>query len=390
MGASVIDAVVRGQRGAWIALFAVVLVAVVVALAQRPGRTSVARVLVLAGLTTALSALGILVAMGLSIPKIVWRDVPLPPFATSSGATWRGLRAPAAAVLDNGRPEIGIPGLDASGAVRLFGLFSGKPIEGLAEAPEAAPSSGRARICRVDREECRAWPKEWPEPTAAPTISDFVWSRELFVGALAYDVESGRFLHHVDGLREAGAPLGASGSVASLGPARGSTFGDAPRVSSGAWALEQVGRFTAEPSKDGETALFVVRRIANGRLDAARVIATPSGDRSSFTLQRATVSLGAGPAALSSFARPLLLTLVLWFPVVTILFQAAPAWWAARRRKGMAEGRELPPMPADAASFSRHARAEMAGRLHGLSLLCVGLALLAPAAVAIAELVASR
>lgn len=379
MGASVIDAVLRGERGAWVGLFAVVLVAAVITLLPRSGRASVGRVLVLGGLTSALSAVGILVAMALSVPKIVWRDAALPPFAMSSGGTWRSLRAPAATVLDRGRPEIGVPGLDAGGRARLYGLFSGAPIEGIAEAPEGPPVPGGARICRVDREECRAWPKSWPEPTAAPSISDFVWTRDLFAGALAYDVESGRFLHHVEGLREAGPPVASTAAVA--GPAR---------VTGETWALEQVGRFTNEPAKDGEIALFVVRRIAAGRLDAVRVISSPAGGSFSYSMQRATVSLGAGPAVLSWFARPLLLTLVLWFPVITILFQAAPAWWAARRRKEIAEGKEVPEMPSDPAAFSRAARGEMAGRLRGLALLGVGLALLAPAAVAVAEIVSSR
>lgn len=388
MGASVIDAVVRGQRGAWIGLFAALLVVAVITLWPRSGRASVGRVLLLGGLTSALSAVGILVAMALSVPKIVWRAAPLPPFALSSGATWRSLRAPAATLLDEGRPEIGIPGLDAAGSVRLYGLFSGAPLKGFAEAPEGPPAPGGARICRVDREECRAWPKSWPEPVAAPSISELAWTRDLFNGALAYDVESGRFLHHVEGLRDAGATMGTqgdSGAVASTAPAVG-----ASRVAAGAWAMEQVGRFTNEPAKDGDTALFVVRRIAAGRLDAVRVVSSPTGGSISYSVQRATVSLGAAPAVLSWFARPMLLTLVLWFPVITILFQGAPAWWASRRRKQIAAGQEVPEMPADPASFARTARGEMAERLHGLSLLGVGLALLAPAAVAVAEIVTSR
>jgi hypothetical protein len=380
MGASVIDAILRGQPGAWIGLFVVVLVAALVALLQRPGTTSVGRVLLMAAITSVLSAGGILVAMALSVPRIVWREAPLPPFAVASGAMWRSLRAPAATVLDKGRPEIAIPGLDAAGKVRLYGLFSGAALDGYAEAPEGPPVSGSPRICRVDREECRPWPKAWPEPVAAPPISDFIWARELFSGAMAFDVESGRFLHHVDGLRMAGEPMKSTAAPAPVGA----------RSVAGTWGLEQVGKFTNEPARDGETALFVVRRIAGGRLDAVRLVAGPSGESFAYGLERATVSLEAGPAVLTWFARPLLLVLVLWFPVVTIAFQAAPAWWASRRRKLMAEGKELPPMPSDPGAFSRAARQAMAGRLHGLALLCVGLAVAAPAIVAVVGMVTSR
>ena len=380
MGASVIDAILRGQRGAWIGLFALVLVAALVALLQRPGKTSVGRVLLLAAVTSVLSAGGILVAMALSLPRIVWREAPLPPFAVASGNLWRSLRAPAATVLDKGRPEIALPGIDADGKVRLFGLFSAAPLEGYAEAPEGPPVAGSARICRVDREECRAWPKSWPAPTAAPSISDFVWAREIVAGAIAYDVESGRFLHHVEGLRAAGEPIASTAILGGVGS----------RSTAGTWGLEQVGKFTNEPARDGETALFVVRRIAGGRLDAVRWVAAPAGASFVYGVERATVSLEAGPAVLVWFARPLLLALVLWFPVVTLAFQGAPAWWASRRRKRLAEGKELPPMPSDPSAFSRAARQAMAGRLHGLAMLCVGLALAAPAVVAVVGMVTSR
>ncbi len=383
MGASVIDAILRGQPGAWIGLFVTVLVAALVALLQRPGRTSVGRVLLMAAVTSLLSAGGILVAMALSLPRIVWREAPLPPFAVASGSTWRSLRAPSATVLDKGRPEIAIPGLDAAGNVRLFGLFSGAALDGFPDALDVPPVPGSPRICRLDREGCRAWPKAWPEPVTAPAISDFIWARELFSGAMAYDVETGRFLHHVDGLRVVGQPIASTAALAPVGAGTRST--------AGTWGLEQVGRFTNEPQHDSETALFVVRRIANGRLDAVRLIANPASDgTSTFSVERATVSLEAGPAALTWFARPLLLVLVLWFPVVTLALQAAPAWWASRRRKLMAEGKELPPMPSDPSAFSRAARQAMAGRLHGLALLCVGLALAAPAIVAVVGMVTSR
>lgn len=381
MGATVIDAILRGQVGAWVGLFVAVMIAAVIALWPRAGRPGVGRVLLLAAITSALSAGGILAAMAFSVPRIVWHPSPLPPFAVGSGDTWRSLRAPAVTLLDEGRPEIGVPGLTASGSVRLFGLFRGAALEGYAEAPDAPPKAGAPRICRVDRNECRAWPAAWPEPVAAPSMSEFVWTRDVFAGALAYDTETGRILHHVEGLRAAGQPI-ASAVLASSGPTA--------RALTGTWALEQIGRLGNDPSREGESALFVVRRIVGGRLEAIRMVAAPGEGTFKYSLERATASLSAGPAALAWFARPLLLTLVLWFPAVTLALQAAPAWWASRRRKQLAEGKELPPMPTNAAEFSRAARAAMAERLHGLAMFAVGLALFAPALVATVSMLTSR
>src|SRR5207302_801486 len=151
---------------------------------------------------------------------------------------------------------------------------------GTPDAPDAPPVPGGPRICRVDQEECRAWPAAWPAPAAAPSGSDFVWTRELVGGALAYDVETGRFLHHIEGLRAAGDPLAIAGTATPIGPAR------AGRSIAGTWALEQVGKFTNEPSHDAPTALFVVRRIADQRLDAVRVVATPAGETFSYSIER--------------------------------------------------------------------------------------------------------
>ncbi|MFO0587687.1 MAG: hypothetical protein U0441_09110 [Polyangiaceae bacterium] len=380
MGASAIDAILRGQLGAWLGLFVTVLIASVIALWPRAGRPTVGRVLLLSALTSVLAAGGILAGLAFSVPRIVWRAAPLPAFAVGTGDTWRSLRAPAVTVLDQGRPEVAVPGLDAAGSVRLYGLFRGAALEGYVEAPEAPPKAGQPRICRVDRNECRAWPSAWPEPVAAPSLSDFVWSRDLFAGALAYDVETGRILHHVEGLRESGQPL------ASAAPSSGT----AARALSGTWALEQIGRIGNEPSRDEESALFVVRRVSGGRLDAVRIVATPGEGTFKYSLERATTSLAAGPRVFAWFARPLLFTLVLWFPAVTLALQAAPAWWASRRRKQLAEGKEVPPMPTNAAEFSRAARTEMAIRLHGLALLTVGLSLFAPALVALVGMVTSR
>jgi hypothetical protein len=381
MGASVVDAFLRGQRAAWIGLFVVVAVALVSALAQRGPRTSPGKVLLLSALVSGLAAGGILVATALAVPRITWRRTAPPPYASAAGDVWRTLRAPATALLLDGRPEIGLAGVDRAGKVQLYGLFSGAPIDGLPDAPPSPPLPGGARICHSDKEECRAWPDAWPEPAPAPSGSDLVWRRELFTGALAYDVDSGLFLDHIEGMRGAGSKVAMAGGASA--PA-----GKQDRA--GAWALEQVGKLSNEPSREGPTALFVVRRIAADRLDAVRVVGAPAGESFAFSVERATVSLTAAPRAFRWVARPILLALVLWFPLATLLLQAAPAWWASRRRKRLAEGQPLEEMPADAAAFSAAARQAMAQKLHGPAVLAVGLALAAPAVMAVVAVVAAR
>src|SRR5262249_26168321 len=114
MGLSFVDAFVRGQRGAWIGLFAVVLIISALALAQRGQRSSPRRVLLLSGLVSALAASGTLVTMALAIPRILWRPIAPPPYAVASGEVWRALRAPAAMLFVNGKPDIGLAGVDAA------------------------------------------------------------------------------------------------------------------------------------------------------------------------------------------------------------------------------------------------------------------------------------
>jgi hypothetical protein len=263
-------------------------------------------------------------------------------------------------------------------------MFSGAPIKGLPDAPNDPPVQGEHRICQVVDEQCRAWPRAWPAPSPSPGGSDFVWTRELFAGALAYDVENDRFLHHVEGLRTAGAETAMTGGAASPSDLAGT------RTVTGTWALEQVGKLTNEPPRDGPAALFVVRRIADSRLDAVRVIAVPAGESSMYSVERATLSLAAPPAAYNWFARPLSMALLLWFPAVTLFLQAAPAWWASRRRKRLEKGEPVSEMPADAATFAASARQAMAARVYPFAMLCVGLALTAPAVVAIVAVVSGR
>lgn len=383
MGATVVDAFLRGHRGAWIGLLGLVLVALVAVLVQRPQKASPGRLLLTAALVSVLSVGGVLAGTALSVPRIVWRRVPAPPFVVAAGSTWRSFRAPSTTLFVGGRPEVGVAGAGDDGRVRLFGLFSGEPIDGYPEAPAVPPAPGRPRICRIEEQVCRAWPEDWPEPASASSGSDFIWTRDLLAKALAYDVESGLVLHHVEGLRTAENAVAMAGKAPAPPP-------PSTTAKAGSWALEQSGKLTNEPSREGPTSLFVVRRLAQERLDAVRIVAVPEGGAFTFSVERATVSLSAAPAAFAWFARPVLLALVVWFPFVSIALQGAPAWWASRRRKRMAAGEPLPEMPSDAASFQRAARDEMARRLHGLSIFAVGLAVAAPAVVAVVGMLSGR
>ncbi len=382
MGATLVDAFLRGHRGAWIGLLGLVLVAVVAVLVQRAHKATPGRLLLTSMLVSLLSVAGVLAGTALAMPRIVWRRAQVPPFVVPSGDTWRTLRAPSTALLVDGRPEVGVAGADKDGRIRLFGLFSGAPIDGYPDAGAAPPAPGRPRICRLDREECRAWPAAWPEPAAASSGSDFIWTRDLLLGALAYDAESGLLLHHVEGLRTEGGAVAGAGK-APIGPAKAVP-------TTGTWALEQSGKLTNEPSRDGPTALFVVRRIAGDRIDAVRVVSVPAGEGFTFSVERATVSLSAAPAVFGWFGRPVLLAMVVWFPFVSLALQAAPAWWASRRRKRMAAGEPLSEMPADAASFQRAARDAMARKLHGPAIFALGLVLAAPAVVAVVGMISAR
>jgi hypothetical protein len=383
MGATLVDAFLRGHRGAWIGLLALVLIAAVAVVVQRAPKASPGRILLTSALVSVLSVAGVLAGTALAVPRIVWRRVTVPPFVAASGPTWRSARAPSTALLVGGAPEVGVAGIDEAGRVRLFGLFSGAPLEGYPDAPAGPPASGRVRICHVAKEECRTWPAEWPEPAAASSGSDFIWTRDLLSKALAYDVESGLLLHHIEGLRSAESAVAMAGKAAAPPP-------QAVATTAGAWALEQSGKLTNEPSRDGPTSLFVVRRIARDRLDAVRIVSVPAGEAFTFSVERATVSLSAAPAVFAWFARPVLLALVVWFPFVSLALQGAPAWWASRRRKRMAAGEPLSEMPEDAATFQRAARDAMAKKLHGPAIFAVGLALAAPAAVAVVGMISGR
>lgn len=382
MGATLVDAFLRGHRGAWIGLLGLVLLAVVAVLVQRAHKATPGRLLLTSMLVSVLSVAGVLAGTALAVPRIVWRRAEAPPFVVASGDTWRTLRAPSTALLVDGRPEVGVAGAGKDGRIRLFGLFSGAPIDGYPDAGAAPPVPGRPRICHLDKEECRAWPAAWPEPAAASSGSDFIWTRDLLLRALAYDVESGLLLHHVEGLRTEGGAVAGTGN-APIAPAKAVP-------TTGTWALEQSGKLTNEPSRDGPTALFVVRRIADGRLDAVRLVSVPAGEGFTFSVERATVSLSAGPAVFAWFGRPLLLAMVVWFPFASLALQAAPAWWASRRRKRMAAGEPLSEMPADAASFQHAARDAMARKLHGPAIFALGLVLAAPAVVAVVGMLSAR
>ncbi|MBK8253365.1 MAG: hypothetical protein IPK82_11955 [Polyangiaceae bacterium] len=383
MGQSVVDAFLRGRLTAWAAFLVAVFVVAVAVTALRRERASAFRVLVMAAAVSVLSIAGLLAATALRFPRITWRRVDPPAFAQASGTSWRTLRAPSTAVLADGAPEVGLAGVEAGGRIRLFGLFSGAPLSGYTDAQNIPAMPGEPRICHVEAEECRAWPKDWPAPAPASSGSEFLWSREMSARALAYDVETGLMLHHVEGLRSS------DGALAMAGSSMGSSAKFNERISD-TWALQQLGKFSNEPSREGSTALFIVRRIANGRVDAARVVATPAGDGFTFSFERATVALGWAPTVYAWFSRPILLVLTLWFPLMSMAFQAAPVWWASRRRKRIAEGEPLSEMPLTEAEARTRSRLLVAQKLHGPTLLALGLCVAAPASLAVIAIIAGR
>src|SRR5262249_17508008 len=146
---------------------------------------------------------------------------------------WRTLRGPATPIVSNGLPDIAVPAVAPDGRWILFGLFANKPVDGLPAAPPASPDAGGVRLCVEDGDPCRAWPSAWPVPEGPASTGEMLWAKEGAEQALAYDVESRLFLRSVLG----------SGPV-----------------------LEIAGRITNDAPRAGVTALFVVHRVARGRL----------------------------------------------------------------------------------------------------------------------------
>ena len=348
MRSGLVEAIVTGDRMIWLIIGVLWVITAALVLAQRGGRRSFMRAIALASLATATSLSGLAVATAVALPRIRWKTVSNPELVAPKGDTWRRLRGPAVPVLVSGVPELAVPTVDGAGRWVLFGLVSGEALPGLEPAPVATPEMGAPRVCSNDSDRCRAWPARWPDPTRPGRFAELLWAKDGASVALAYDVESGLYL------REVAAPDGGADENA---------------------AIEIVGRITNDASREGNSALFVVRRIGAGRLQAVRVIASPaqsqesgdlppevappSGDPLSiaaseragrsgwtapsteFKLQRADVSLHAGPAALALFARPLLIATSLSLPASILIYFLAPLVLAARLRRRSAIRREL-------------------------------------------------
>ena len=305
--AGLVEAIVRGDRSTWAVIGALWAVAAIVVVAQR--RDPAARFVRVLGpllVATSTSLAGLGLSAGLAVPRLRWRPASDAALVVERGETWRRLRGPAVEILVGGAPEVALPTIDADGAWVLFGMLSGKPIPGLSPAPAKPPGAGAARLCSLEAESeaCRAWPASWPDPENGPHLSELLWSRDGSPSSLAYDVESGLFL------RDASAP-----------PGRG--------------PLEVVGRISNEASREGTTALFTLRRLVDGQLQAVRVVATPSGESLEFRLQRAQASLTLANDVFRYFAQPVLLAASFAAPVAILAFLLAPALFAARLRRAV-------------------------------------------------------
>ncbi len=299
-----IDGLIQGDRLAWAAIAVLWVITALVVLLHRPGMggaKQAAWTWLLFAAATGTSLAGLPLSAALAVPRIRWAAVDAPDLVASGGDTWRRLRGPAVLVAG---PDIAVPTLDAADHWVLFGLLSGKPIQGLPAAEPAPMLPGAPRLCRTEGEACRPWPVAWPDPARPIALSELAWSRpspggiagpaaDRVEGALAYDVETGLYLRRIE-------------------PAPGSPP-DGPQ-------LELVGRITADAQREGPSVLFVVRKVEGGRLKAMRIASLPdvprpvtagsapvpaAGARTIggtppgplFRVHRAEVSLTAGPGS---------------------------------------------------------------------------------------------
>lgn len=315
MRAGLVDAIVRGSAVPWASVAVLWTVILVVLLHERRGPPRAGRVLLLLGAGTATAIVGWIAASALSIPRLRWRADETSALITQGalffgGSSWRSLNGPAVEVIADGAPDVAIPAVGRAGEWVLVGLLSGRPVEGLPPAPDKPAPEGAARICMVDGRTCRAWPEAWPAPSAA-SRNDLVWAKEP-TGALAFDVETGRYLRGIssgegeDALELLGDPASGAGRGAAL-----------------------------------ESQVFVLRRVAGGRLSAVRVVSRKeSGGSPPFVVHRIDASLRAGPVAMAALLPVLALGLA-GLPLGALAYLLAPAWLAARLRQRGAVRRDL-------------------------------------------------
>ncbi len=359
-----IDALVRGDVSRWAAIGVLWALATLVVLVHRPGRRPpraapfrTAWTWILLAAATATSLAGLPLSAAIAVPRLRWVAVDAPDLVAQNPGTWRKLRGPGVAIAG---PDVAVPTIDAGGRWVLYGLLSGKPVPGLPAAEPAPLEPGAPRLCRIEGTACRPWPVAWPDPTRPLAQADLSWApaggRPLggsapfrIDDALAFDVESGLYLRHIEP-----APLRA--------PVSGKIL-DGPH-------LEITGRVAADEPHEGSSVLFVVRKVVKGRLTEVRLAAMPAprgGLGHVFQLQRAGASLTAGPRVYAYVVRPVLLLTSLSLPLggVVILLERL-----LRRRR-------------DAASW-------VAPALEAVAALSAGVAVAGPAVVAMASLWGSR
>jgi hypothetical protein len=317
------QSLIRGDRFAWALVAALWLATAVAVFAQRrDAHPSLRRVMGLLFAALATSVAGLVVASAVAVPRLRWRSDESADLVVPEGETWRRLRGPSVQVATPEGPDVAVPTIDADERWRLYGLLSGRPLEGLEAAPDVAPKAGAPRLCHTATEMCRAWPPGWPDPTQAGSYGELVWEKTGALDAAAYDVETKVFL--TGGTLEPHGPKLSPGDLA-----KGS-------------GLELIGRISNDPAREHVSSLFIVRRIEGGRLRATRVVSKPSiGKPFVFVLQRAEVDLVAGPFVHRIAARPVLLASALALPFALIAYLFAPAWLAAILRRRAAVKREL-------------------------------------------------
>jgi hypothetical protein len=315
-----VDGLIRGDRLPWAIIGALWLLTAGLSLARRSGaRAGPAWGIALLAVASVASLAALPLAEALSVPRVRWKAAEAPAVVAPSGDGWRRLRGPAVLAIVDGAPDVAVPGIDAVGAWVLHGLISGRPVPGLEPASPGPVEPGAARICPPAGEACRPWPRAWPDPSRALPLDDLAWSKHGLRGALAYDVESGLALTRMEG---------ADGSTRAP---------DDPRP-----LIDLAGRLTNGPSRSGTTTLFVIRRVAFGRLGGVRVVAVPAADGAhAFHFQRADVSLLAGPRVFRTFARPILLASSLALPLGLLAYLLAPLLLRASLRRRGATLREL-------------------------------------------------
>ncbi|MCK6593420.1 MAG: hypothetical protein L6Q76_38165, partial [Polyangiaceae bacterium] len=314
---------IRGDRFAWALVAAFWLTTAVAVFAQRrDAQPSLRRVLGLLFAALVTSVAGLVVASAVAVPRLRWRSDEGTFLVATEGETWRRLRGPSVPVATPEGPDIAVPTIDAEERWVLYGLLSGRPLEGLPAAPDVAPKAGAPRLCHTATEMCRAWPPGWPDPTRPGNYGELVWEKTGALDAAAYDVETKAFL--------TGGTLDPHGRKLD------------PEALVKGTGIELIGRISNDPAREHLSSLFIVRRIAGGRLRAARVVSKPSiGKPFVFVLQRAEADLATGPLVYRVAARPVLLVSALALPFALIAYLLAPVWLAAMLRRQAAVRREL-------------------------------------------------